>query len=172
MDHREIEKNETLWWEYLSRFFTGFSLTAASFHGRDSELPPIFATPRCATCKYWRLLHRGGMDQIPNPDEIELIEKGLTGKIMKSISFRVGTRDVDDVYADHEFFGWCKRYPPQHRESYSIIGFRSIFSLLTRNIPKKISDYQFPLMSHTNFCGEWSKAEWVEGFIEKQRAKK
>ena len=154
MDHREIEKNETLWWEYLSRFFTGFSLDAALFHQRG-ELHPIFATPRCATCKYWRLLHRDGMDQIPNPDEIELIEKGLTGK-----------------YEGHEFFGWCKRYPPQHRESYSIISYRSIFSLLTRNIPKKISDYQFPLMSHTNFCGEWSKDEWVEGFIEKQRAKK
>jgi putative acetyltransferase len=68
---------------------------------------------------------------------------------------------VHRAYRDHRFYGWCKRFPPFQRSGYSIIGFRSLFSFLSRNIPQKVSEYDFPLMPHNSSCGEWKENRWV-----------
>jgi hypothetical protein len=95
-------------------------------------------------------------------DEIDHVNAGLQGNLLKIVSLDDGTHDS---YRDHEFYGWCKRYPPRHQDSYAIISFRSLFSILSRKIPKKIADYQFPILSHENTCGEWKQGDWVQKFI-------
>ena len=156
---------EDEWNDYLTRWFT--DLAAAVLHEPD-ELPGPFGTPCCATCKYWRILRpqdllTGQMNStVPNPDEAERIENGWRGKLRRTVSETDGEHDS---YLDHEFFGWCKRYPPQFHAPDSIISIRSFLSFLARHIPSKIAEYQFPLMPHHDGCGEWSKADWVDRFV-------
>jgi len=151
---------EEEWQNYLKNFFQG--IAAPLLVDEDSGLPYLFASPICATCQYWYPIHRDGLNQLPAPHEYDLVEKGLNGKIIKTVSLGEGEHDA---YSDHVFYGWCKRYPPTNRDTYSIIGFRSLFSLVSRKIPQKVADYQFPLLSHTNTCGEWKQGEWVESFV-------
>lgn len=154
------EKAEDAWQKYLRNFFQG--IAAPLMVDEESDLPYLFANPHCATCAHWHPIHLDGLNQLSAPHELNHIEAGLQGKILKTVSLGNGEHDV---YKDHEFYGWCKRYPPTYRDSYSIIGFRTVFSLVSRKIVQKISDYQFPLMSHMNYCGEWKQGDWVEDFI-------
>ena len=156
----EDDHNEEAWQEYLVNFFQG--IAAPLLTDDESGLPYIFSNPLCATCQYWYPVHRDGLNQIHAPQENDIIEKGMQGKILNTVSLGGG---VNDAYESHIFYGWCKRYPPQQQDTYTIISFRSLFSLIARKIPLKISDYQFPLISHENTCGEWKQGNWVVDFI-------
>lgn len=158
------EKAENEWREYLKGLLQGF--TAAISFDDETGLPFLFAYPHCATCYFWYPIHRGGLNHLSNPDEIEYVEAGLQGKLLNSISLG---NDHSDTYWNHAFFGWCKRYPPRHRDYYSIVGFRTLFTLVSRIIPSKIADYQFPVLSHINTCGEWKQGDWVEKFIKENK---
>ena len=160
----EAEEYEENWQNYLKNFFQG--IAAPLLVDEESGLPYLFANPVCATCQFWHPIHRDGLNQLPAPHEYDLVEKGLNGKILKTVSLGEGEHDA---YNDHVFYGWCKRFPPTNRDTYSIIGFRSLFSLVSRRIPLKVADYQFPLLSHLNTCGEWKKGQWVEGFISENK---
>jgi hypothetical protein len=44
-------------------------------------------------------------------------------------------------------------------------------SFLSRNIPQKVSEYDFPLMPHNCSCGEWKEGQWLADFVQKFRGK-
>jgi len=161
------EKFEKAWNEYLKDLFHG--LFASIGFDDETELPFLFAYPHCATCTFWYPIHRDGIDQLLAPHEIERVEAGLQGKLYKDVSLG---DDEYDHYTYYEFYGWCKRYPPPHRDCYSIISFRSLFSLISRKIPQKLADYQFPILIHTNTCGEWKQGNWVKEFIKENKIEK
>ena len=128
------------------------------------EIPQLFRKPYCGTCSHWFLINKEGLHHLAvtsSPKEYEEILNDIDGKRHGIIR----ERDEVDVYTFFRFYGWCKRFPPMHRQSYSIIKFRTIFSLLNNSIPKKVSEYDFPLMPHESVCGEWREAKWVDDFV-------
>ena len=76
------EKDEETWQNYLRNFFKG--IAAPLLLDDESDLPYLFADPLCATCQHWHPVHRDGLNQLPAPDEYDLVEKGLSGKIIKT----------------------------------------------------------------------------------------
>jgi len=161
-----IENAEMGWWEFLRDKFQGPG--AFILFDNESGLPELFANPHCATCVYWFPVHRYGLDKITDPHEIQYMAQGLQGKIHMTVS----SGGDHEGYNDYDFFGRCKRYPPPHRDTYSIISFRSLISLVSRKIPLKVADYSFPVTNYENMCGEWKKGDWVEEFIDKNKRSK
>jgi len=155
------EQISNAWWVYLKNMFK---------HG-IGDMPFLFETPHCGTCSNWFLIDEDGLDHIAltsAPGEYDEIIRDLKGE--RICDYREEGKIID-TYSDHRFYGWCKRFPPVPQSGHSIIGFRSFFSLLSRHIPKKVSEYDFPLMQHDNICGEWKKAKWVDKFIDQNRRK-
>lgn len=110
----------------------------------------IYKMPMCGNCKHWYVLNEEDLKTV-EPRQQEQISKGFEGLLIRSSPV------ADEVYTTHLFFGWCKRFPPIHRTEHSTKPFLS--RLITR-IPMRIADYDFPIMSHENKCGEWSGQEW------------
>jgi len=161
----DTEQIHEAWWNYLKE---ELDPRTTAF---PSELPYLFREPHCATCSYWFLINGEGLHHLAitsSPKEYDEIINDLSGKRIHA--YREKGR-VIDTYQDHRFYGWCKRFPPFQRSGYSIIGFRSLFSFLNRNIPQKVSEYDFPLMPHNSSCGEWKENSWVADFISKYRPK-
>jgi hypothetical protein len=133
------------------------------------EVPYLFQTPRCNTCTHWKLITSEALHHIAisSPNEYDEIMECLEGKQVRT--FRVEGK-IEDVYSDVRFFGWCKRFPPVHKQDYSIIRFRTLFSLLNRFIYKRVGEYGFPLMPHDEFCGEWKKDDWVDDWIKEHKS--
>lgn len=136
-----------------------------------NEVPNLFQTPRCNTCSHWNLLGEEALHHISisSPKEYDEIIRGLEGKRIRTFK---SEGKIEDVYSDFRFFGYCKRYPPASKGGYSIVGFRTLFTLLNRYIPKRIGEYGFPLMPHDEFCGEWNKGKWVDDWIKDNYFKK
>ena len=160
MDSEQIHET---WWNYLKYMLdpmtTAFPL----------ELPYLFSEPHCGTCSHWFLINGEGLNYLAttsSPREYDKIINDLNGKRMRTYRER---GKVIDSYRDHRFYGWCKRFPPLQRGGYSVIGFRSFYSFLSRNIPQKLSEYDFPLVPHDCSCGEWKENAWVPNFISKYR---
>jgi hypothetical protein len=136
----------------------------------SSELPHLFKSPHCGTCKFWVLLNQDAMHfvAINSPNEYDKIEKGTKGNILKTYE---ENGEIVDTYNDYQFYGWCKRMPPTIKVNYSILGIRSLFSKLIRHIPKFIAENSFPAMPHDEWCGEWVKDSWVDDHVEEQTNK-
>lgn len=98
----------------------------------------FFKYPVCGTCKYWRLVDEDALSAIHDQSLYEHIAQGIDGKIIKAFK---DDGSVVDTYSIKLFYGFCKRYPPQSRDTL------------------QIADYAFPLLSHSNTCGEWEAAE-------------
>jgi hypothetical protein len=151
------------WWNYLKDKLDPRN------RALPSELPYLFSEPYCATCSHWFLINEDGLYHLAvtsSPDEYDEILNDLSGK--RICTYRE-KGEIKDTWLDHRFYGWCKRFPPVQRNGYSILRFRSLFSFLSRNIPQKISEYDFPLMPHDCSCGEWKEDNWVSDFVNKNR---
>jgi hypothetical protein len=158
------EQIRETWWKHLNDMFDPLLLVI-------EDLPYLFRDPNCATCFHWFLMNEDGLDHLANtsPKEYQEVLTDLRGERI----YHIREKDqMDDVYRSHRFYGWCKRFPPlfQHR-GYSVIGFRSLFTFLSRHVPKKISEYDFPLMPFDSSCGEWKESPWVEDFVTKHKEK-
>ncbi len=142
------------WEKYLSEMFV---------YNPSSEAPSLFMSPYCATCKYWTLLNETDLQSISleSPIECTRMEKGFSGK--KLCVFNGG--DDLESYRDHEFFGWCKRMPPSKTTDSLIKPFLARFIKL---VPKHISERNFPIMPHEEWCGEWQQASWVKDHLERK----
>jgi hypothetical protein len=141
------------------------------FINSPSKPPFIFKRPHCATCAYWSLLGEDELRAISiySPEEYETICRGIEGKIVKAYREE---GQVKDSYTDHQFHGFCKRYPPSLVDPNSIIRFRPIFSFVNVKLPNVLPRNAFPVMPHEQWCGEWKQDEWVnEILIEKDHAK-
>jgi hypothetical protein len=155
------EKIRGSWQKYIDGLFE-YSL---------SEPPFLFEGPCCATCAYWHLLGEDELEAISifSPAEYKSLCEGIEGKIVKAYKEE---GEIKDVYTDHLFHGFCKRYPPSLVDTNSTIRFRPIFSFINGKIPAILSTNAFPLMPHKQWCGEWKQAEWVkEILIEKAHTK-
>lgn len=186
----DTEQIHEAWWSYIEDMLnprtTAFPL----------ELPYLISEPHCATCLHWFLIDEQGLNHLAvtsSPNEYDKIINDLSGKRFgvnkeydkickeydKIINNLSGKRfeaykekgEVIDAYQDYRFYGWCKPFPPIQRSGYSVISLRSLFSFLSRNIPEKVSEYDFPLMPHDCSCGEWNEDHWVAEFISKYRPK-
>jgi hypothetical protein len=141
------------------------------FKYSTSKPPYLFKTPYCATCTYWYLLGEDELEAISiySPVEYESICRGMEGKIVKAYKEE---GEVKDVYTDHLFHGFCKRYPPSLVEPNSTIRFRMFFSFLNVKMPAILSRNAFPVMPHQQWCGEWKQGEWAKEILpEKDNAK-
>ena len=156
MKTREIQE---AWRNYLKGLFE---------HSICQERPYLFRSNYCATCSHWSLLNEDGLRSIDDPREYDEVVAGMSGRKIQFYDDGAGNRDV---YSSHEFYGWCKRYPPQPKRKYSIIGFRSLFTLVNRTISQKVSSYDFPLISQDDSCGEWRKDDWVDPFLKEYEGK-
>jgi hypothetical protein len=155
------EKIHEAWWDYLKGIFE-FSF---------DDVPYLFRDPHCGTCSHWFLINEDGLHNLAvtsSPNEYDEIIKDLSGK--RIYTYREKS-EIKDTYRDYRFYGWCKRFPPVQRSGYSILGFRSLFTFMSRNIPKKVAEYDFPLMPHDSSCGEWKENSWVAIFINENNKK-
>ena len=155
LSNEQIQKS---WWNYLKKMFPPLP---------GERLPYLFSDPHCGTCAHWFLIDYDGLHHLAitsSPSEYDNIVDDLKGNHI--FDYRVNG-EVEDVYTDYCFYGWCKRSPPVQRSGYSVVGFRSVFSFLSRNIPQKIAKYGFPLMPHDCSCGEWKENHWVADFVNK-----
>ena len=147
----EQDVTNTLWRKFLKQ---------ADPHSRTSASGgPIYKLPMCGNCKHWKLIDDEGMTNIQSPDDFNRIDSGLEERVYRSIRLSDGTVEV---YSVQLFYGWCKRYPPKPRYNYSIKKSLSLFARLYLKVPQKISDYNFPLLSHENECGEWQASEDIK----------
>lgn len=149
------------WWNYLK----------SMSESRIGDMPYLFRDPHCGTCSHWHLIDEDALHNIAvtsSPKEYDEIFEGMSGK---RLCVHREKGNVQDTYRDYRFYGWCKRFPPMHRGGYSVIGFRSFFTLLSRRVPNKISEYDFPLMPHDNTCGEWQEDKWVKNFLDELNGK-
>jgi len=109
---------------------------------RESESPLVeshlFKYPYCGTCKFWTLIDEDGLAAIQDQQEYDKVIQGIEGNILRAVR---DNGSVIDTYTTWLFFGFCKRYPPQSPR------------------PIHIADYDFPLLSHWNTCGEWIAAK-------------
>ena len=74
----ENEEYEEAWQNHLLDFFRG--LAYPFLCDGDDGIPYYFANPLCATCMHWHLIHRDGLDELPDPREYDLVEEGLQGR--------------------------------------------------------------------------------------------
>jgi hypothetical protein len=155
------EQVREAWWAYLSDMFPD----------PLGELPYFFRDPYCGTCTHWFLINEDGLRHLAltsSPKEYDEIVNDMSGN-RTGVYREKGV--IKDTYRDHRFYGWCKRFPPVQRSGYSIIGFRTLFTFLSRNIPQKNAEYDFPLMPHSSSCGEWKQGSWVSDFVNKHTNK-
>ena len=155
------EQIHEAFWKYLKNAFQ---------YPTGEELPLEFRDSYCITCTYWFLINEAGLYHlaVTSPNEHDEILRDLSGKRIETYREK---GDIKDVYSTHRFYGWCKRFPPSQRNSYSVIRFRTIFSLINSNVPRNIAEYDFPLMPHDSSCGEWKEGPWVAEFISKHKWK-
>ena len=116
------EQIHEAWWSYLKEMFE-FSF--------GEEVPILFESPHCGTCAHWFLINEDGLNHLAitsYPKEYDEIIKELSGNRVYAHREK---GIVEDTYRDYRFYGWCKRYPPFQRSGYSIISFRSLFTLLS-----------------------------------------
>lgn len=135
------------------------------------EKPWLFSNPFCGICAHWFIVRDRDLHHLAtkaSPREYDEIINDLSGNRLYDVREE---GDIIDHYRAHRFYGWCKRYPPTQQGGYSIIGFRSIFTFLNRNIPQKVAEYDFPLMPHDSQCGEWKKGNWVDSFVKENTGK-
>jgi hypothetical protein len=133
------------------------------------EKPRLFQDGYCGTCQHWSLLNSAGLHHIAitgPPSEYDEILEHMNGK--KRYVYE--GEEYTDTYSDYLFYGWCRRYPPTPRSGYYIGSIRSLFSRLIRYIPMRVSEYEFPLVTHECSCGEWKEAEWVADFIKRNQS--
>jgi hypothetical protein len=132
-----------------------------------SKLPFLFKAPYCATCAYWHLLGEDELEalSIYSPGEYESLCRGIEGKIIKAYR---EDGEVKDVYTDHLFHGFCKRYPPSLVDTNSTIRFKLLFSFVNVKIPAILSRNAFPIMPHDQRCGEWKRDKWVKQFLKEK----
>jgi len=159
MHNEEIRRR---WQNYIDDMFN---------YNLFGEKPYLFESSYCATCIHWYLLNEEGLHHvaITAPNDYERIMIGLEGNIIKPVKEE---GEIIDSYQDHQFFGWCKRYPPIIKNNYSILRIRSIFSRLATHVPKLISEFGYPLMPHDECCGEWGKDLWVDKRLNEEESKK
>jgi len=125
---------------------------------RDSITPPswvpVLSRPVCGNCRHWKLINAEELSTMVSTPEYDNIIGGLSVGVVRVHA--PGTEDADP-YSTKVFYGWCKRFPPNPRASYSVSGFRSLFSRMFLKTLLRISDLDFPLVNHENTCGEWKK---------------
>ena len=102
----------------------------------------LFTEPLCGTCKHWMLISEEELLFIKDRKEYSYIIKGMQGSITK---IHKEDDELVDTFQVSVFHGWCKRYPPKPNSSQN---------------PLKRSDYNTPLVSHENTCGEWAKDKY------------
>lgn len=98
----------------------------------------FFKYPVCGTCRFWHLIDEEELSAIQDQRICEHIVQGIEGNILKA--HKEGG-SVVDTYSIKLFFGFCKRYPPHSSGSL------------------QMANYGFPLLSHSNTCGEWEAAQ-------------
>jgi hypothetical protein len=113
------------------------------------EIGWLFRGAYCGTCTHWFLINEDGLDHLAteaSPREYyDEIIRDLNGKRIKDYKEH---GKIMDVYSDYRFYGWCRRFPPVQRRGYSILRFRSLLTFLSDHVPKKVAEYDFPLMPH------------------------
>jgi hypothetical protein len=157
------EQIHKAWWNYLK------DMLDPRTTDQPSELPYLFSEPHCATCFHWFLVNEHGLHHLADTSstrEYDGIIEDLSGK--RICAYRE-EGEIKDTYRDYRFYGWCRRFPPSQRSGYPVIGFRSLFTFLSRHIPRRISEYDFPLMPHNCSCGEWKEDRWVADFVGEHR---
>ena len=159
------EQIHEAWWNYLK---DELDPRTTAF---PSELPYLFREPHCGTCFHWFLINEDGLHHLAvksSPDEYDERITDISGN---RIGIYREKGKIKDTYRDYRFYGWCRRFPPVQRSGYSVLRFRSLFAFLSRKIPQKIAEYDFPLMPHNCSCGEWKEDDWVADFVNKNKRK-
>jgi hypothetical protein len=94
------------------------------------EIGWLFRGPYCGTCTHWFLINEDGLDHLAteaSPREYyDEIIRDLNGKRIKDY----------------------KEHGKVQRRGYSILRFRSLLTFLSDHVPKKVAEYDFPLMPH------------------------
>lgn len=150
------EKIIELWEGYITSLFE---------YSPNPELPYLFASPFCATCKFWEILNAEDIDAISivSPKEYEAIRDGIEGKTLSAYKEK---GQFVDAYNEHRFYGFCKRYPPIHIESrFSIIKYKFLFSFQSVKIEGFLDRFKFPILRHEQWCGEWNQSQWATDIL-------
>jgi hypothetical protein len=108
----------------------------------------------CATCMYWNLLNETHL-VLFHEIEKDMVMSGLDGVVINHYEPGEESKSYD-----YTFFGFCKRFPPVTRNSYSLFR-QGIFRRVCGIKPGRISSCDFPITEHYNKCGEWKEVEWL-----------
>ena len=149
------------WRNYLKGMFE-FSI---------DDIPYLFRDAHCVTRFHWFLIDEEGFYNLAvtsSPKEYDEIINDLSGNRVCTYKEK---GEIKDTHRDQRFYGWCKRFPPVQRGKYSILGFLSLFTFLSRSIPQKVADNDFPLMPHDCSCGEWKENKRVADFVKENNKK-
>lgn len=132
---------------------------AIEYEGIGESTPFFYEDLYCATCSHWKLLNETHL-VLFHGIERDMVMSGLDGVVINHYEPGEESKSYD-----YTFFGFCKRFPPVTRNSYSLFR-QGVFGRVCGIKPGRISSCDFPITEHYNKCGEWKEVDWLASYKE------